>query len=126
MPRDFLPSLLAFLASTTCLAACTPQDILNRQGQSLVNKDYVQEALDAEKKKEASQATEKQKKDAAAAGIKVHADKAQAHTDLLEYDAANREWREAYRLSNDPVYLLRVGDSARATGDCVEAQSMYN
>ncbi len=105
---------------------CNPRDVLSHQGQSLVRKDYVQEALDAKKKEDAEREEQERQKAFAAAEIQEHASKAQAHMDLFEYDAANREFKEAYRLSSDPMYLVKVGDTYRATGDCVEAQSLYS
>lgn len=120
MSRPALLPLVLFLSS------CTPQDVLSRQGQSLVNKDYVQEAIDAKKKDDAKREQAESVKAAAAADLKKHTDKAQAHMDLFEYESAAREWKEAFRMTNDPAYLVKIGDSYRATGDCVEAQDMYN
>lgn len=105
--------------------ACSPQDILNRQGQSLLSKDYVQEGIDAKKRDDAKKEAEAQAKESKEAPIKERASRAQAHMDLFEYEAALADWKEAYRLSQEPAYLMKVGDTLRLTGDCVQAQDIY-
>jgi tetratricopeptide (TPR) repeat protein len=113
------------VAAALLVAACSPQDVLSRQGQTLRSTDYVQTAIEEKRKEDAKREEEERQRRAAQANIQQHADKGQAHMDLFEYDAATREYKEAYRLSQDPAYLVRIGDGYRATGDCVEAQNMY-
>jgi tetratricopeptide (TPR) repeat protein len=117
--------LLFGFAGLALVASCSPQDVLARQGSSIRSTDYVQEAIEEKKKADAKRETEEQQRRAAEQTLQAHVDKGQAHMDLFEYEAANREFKEAYRISNDPAFLVKVGDAYRATGDCVEAQNLY-
>jgi tetratricopeptide (TPR) repeat protein len=112
---------LAFLL----LASCTPDDVLNRQGSTLRSTDYVQEAINAKKEKDKKEETAAQQRKAKEDLVKGHADRAQAHMDLFEYEPAIAEYKEAYLASNDPMYLEKIGDADRAIGDCVAAGDMY-
>jgi tetratricopeptide (TPR) repeat protein len=105
--------------------ACSPQDVLSRQGATLRSTDYVQVAVDAEKKKAAEKEAVEQKQRDEREVVQRHVAKADAHMDLFEYEAAAGELKEAYRLSNDPALLVRVAEAVRATGDCAEAQTLY-
>jgi tetratricopeptide (TPR) repeat protein len=102
------------LGLTLSAAACSPSDILANQGSSLRNTDLVQTVVNAHERQAAEQDR-----------INKVAQSAQAHVDLFEYPAAVADWKEAYRMSTEPVYLERVAESSRAMGDCGEAQLMY-
>ena len=113
------------LVAATLVGACSPQDVLNRQGATLRSTDYVQVAVDEQRKA----AAKKEAEDRAAAAERAPIEKAiargDAHMDLFEYEPAAGQYKEAYRLSNDPALLLRVAEAMRATGDCAEAESLY-
>jgi tetratricopeptide (TPR) repeat protein len=89
------------------------------------NKDYSQMAIDAKRRSDAQAAAEEQKRKAAQAEIDKHATAGQAHFDLGEYDAAAKEWKEAYVRSNDPKYMPLVAAATRKTGDCTQAKNLY-
>jgi len=106
-------------------SACTPSDILSQQGASLRNTDYVQLGVDAQRKRDAEEQARQKQAAAHQGDIDKHAHTAQAHVDLFEYKPAVTEWKEAYRISQDPVFLLRIAESERAQGNCAEAGQMY-
>ena len=116
--RRFVPLAAVWLA-------CTPQDVLNRQGASLRSADYVQVAMDEQKKAAAKKEAEERKAAAEREPIEKAIARGDAHMDLFEYEQAASEYKEAYRLSNDTALLLRVAEAERATGDCAEAESLY-
>jgi tetratricopeptide (TPR) repeat protein len=107
------------------LLGCTPQDVLNRQGATLRSTDYVQVALDEQRKAQAKKEEEARRAAAERAPIEKAMARGDAHMDLFEYEQAAAEYKEAYRLSNDAALLLRVAEAERATGDCAEAESLY-
>jgi tetratricopeptide (TPR) repeat protein len=106
-------------------AACSPADVLSNQGSTLRNTDFVQMGVEEQRKKDAEKAAKEQAAAAHQAEIDRFARSAQAHVDLFEYPAAVSDWKDAYRLASDPVYLLRIAESQRAMGNCGEAQLMY-
>lgn len=108
-----------------CLGACSPGDVLQRQASMAGSKDYSQMAIDAKRKADAKAETEEQKQKAIQEEIQKHAQAGQAHFDLGEYDAALKEWKEAYVRSNDPQYLPRIASATRKTGDCTAAKNLY-
>jgi tetratricopeptide (TPR) repeat protein len=108
------------------VSACSPQDVLRHQGQTLKRTDYVQVAVEEQKKRDAERAEQARKEADERESIQRHADKAQAHMDLFEYDAALESYKEAYRLSQDPQYLVKIAEGHRRTGDCAEARAMYS
>jgi len=115
------------LVACLCLfSACTPQDVLNRQGSTLRNTDFVQVAVDQKKDADRKAQTEEEKRRAAQAEIDRHANAGAARMDLGEYDAALKEYKEAYVLSNDPKYLPTIALATRKTGDCTAAKNLYN
>ena len=103
-------------------AACSPGDMLRNQGQTLTNTDYVGDAV---RKKQADMEAEGRKEKARQEEIDRYARSAQAHVDLFEYKQAVDDWKNAYRVSQDPGFLLRLAESQRAMGDCAEARQMY-
>jgi tetratricopeptide (TPR) repeat protein len=113
------------LGAALVLAACSPKDLLSRQGSTLRSTDYVQLAVEEQKKKDAERKLREDQERAEKENIQRHVDKAQAHMDLFEYDAAVESYKEAYRLSQDPQLLVKVAEAHRMTGDCAEAQVMY-
>ena len=113
------------LAGFSSLCVCNPQDVLRQQGSTLKSTDYVQLAVEEQKKKDAEKAAAAKKAEDERATIQKQADKAQAHMDLFEYEAATEAFRETYRISNDPAYLVKIGDAERRTGDCGEAKKVY-
>jgi len=113
-------------AAFLCLCfACTPQDVLSRQGSTLRNTDFVQVAVDQKKEADRKAQTEEEKRRAAQAEIDKHANAGAARMDLGEYDAAIKEYKEAYVLSNDTKFLPIVAGATRKTGDCTAAKSLY-
>jgi tetratricopeptide (TPR) repeat protein len=106
-------------------SACSPTDMLSNQGSTLRSTDFVQMGVEEQRRKAAEEDAKRRQQEAEQAKIKKAAQSAQAHVDLFEYRAAISDWKEAYRLSSDPIYLVRVAESERATGDCAEAQAMY-
>jgi tetratricopeptide (TPR) repeat protein len=119
-----IPSWLA-LAGLLGLMGCTPEDVLRQQGRTLRSTDYVQLAVEEQRKKDAERAEQEKKAAAERESIQRQADKAQAHLDLFEYEPAADAFREAYRLSNDPAYLPKIAEAERRTGDCKEAKDLY-
>jgi tetratricopeptide (TPR) repeat protein len=109
---------LAAVVYVGALAGCSPADILANQGSRLRSTDFVQAGIDEQRKRSAQEEAEQ-------APIKRLTTSAQGHWDLFEYKEAVSDWKEAYRLSNDPIYLLRVAEGQRAMGDCAEAGLMY-
>jgi tetratricopeptide (TPR) repeat protein len=114
-------SMFALLA----LCACSPQDVLSRQGATLRSTDYVQVAVEEQKKRDAERAAQEQKAREEQENVQKHIDKAQAHMDLFEYTPALAQFKEAYRLSQDPQLLVKIAEANRLIGDCAEAGSMY-
>jgi tetratricopeptide (TPR) repeat protein len=112
-----MTKLLICLAVVSA-SACSPEDVLSRQGSTLRSTDFVQTAIDEKRRSDAKQ-------EAAQSQIDRKVQSARAHVDLFEYQAASNDWKDAYRLTSDPQYLLRVAESERAMGDCGEAQQMY-
>src|SRR5262249_53102975 len=107
-----------------CVAAtaCSPGDVLRNQGSTLTNTDYVGDAV---RKKQAEMEAEGRTEKARQEEIDRYAKSAQAHVDLFEYKQAVDDWKNAYRVSQDAVFLARVAESDRAMGDCAEAAQMY-
>src|SRR5262249_37784108 len=112
-------------AATLLAAACSPSDVLSNQGSTLRNTDFVQMGIEQQRKKQAEEDAKRRVQETEQAHINKVAQSAQAHVDLFEYPAAISDWKEAYRLSTNPVYMLRIGESQRAIGQCDEAQAMY-
>lgn len=105
-----------------CLGACSPGDVLRNQGSTLTNTDYLGDAV---RKQQAEAEQKTRQENAQRDEINRKASSAQSHVDLFEYREAIVDWKDAYRLSSDPVFLLRLAESDRAIGDCAEAQQMY-
>jgi len=103
-------------------AACSPGDVLRNQGSTLTSTDYVGDAV---RRKQADMEAEGRKEKARQEEIDRYARSAQAHVDLFEYKQAVDDWKNAYRVSQDPTFLARAADSDRAMGDCGEAAQMY-
>lgn len=61
----------------------------------------------------------------ARAEAKTLSRRAQAAFDLGEYDAAIRDFKEAYRLFPTPGLLFNLGQAHRLKGDCAGALTMY-
>jgi tetratricopeptide (TPR) repeat protein len=61
----------------------------------------------------------------ARAEAKTLSRRAQAAFDLGEYDAAIRDFKEAYRLFPTPGLLFNLGQAHRLKGDCSGALTMY-
>jgi tetratricopeptide (TPR) repeat protein len=114
-----------FVVVAALVSACSPQDVLNRQGATLRSTDYVQLAVEEQRKAAAKKEEEERRAAAAREPIERAVSRGDAHMDLFEYEQAANEYKEAYRLSNDPALLLRVAEATRATGDCAEAESLY-
>jgi tetratricopeptide (TPR) repeat protein len=89
------------------------------------NKDYTQMAIDAKRKSDAKAETEEQKRKAFEAEIQKHATAGQAHFDLGEYDAAAKEWKDAFVRSSDPQFMPLIAAATRKTGDCTQAKTLY-
>src|SRR5262249_56212852 len=102
------------VAVRAAAAGCWPADVLANQGSSLRSTDFVQMGMEEQRKKNEEQAR-----------VDRVAKSAQAHVDLFEYPQAVSDWKDAYRMSSDPKYLMRVAESQRAMGECGEAQLMY-
>jgi tetratricopeptide (TPR) repeat protein len=117
--------VLIGLAAAGLATACSPQDVLSRQGSTLRSTDYVQLAVEEQRKRDAERAAEEKKQQAEREVIERQANKAQAHMDLFEYEQAADAFREAYRLSNDPAFLVKTAEAERRTGDCAEAKDLY-
>jgi tetratricopeptide (TPR) repeat protein len=115
---------LAFAMLALC-AACSPADVLARQGSSLRSTDYVQVAVEEQKKKDAERAAKEKKEREERENVQKIVDKGQAHMDLFEYEAAITQFKEGYRLSQDPLLLVKIAEANRLTGDCAEAGVMY-
>ena len=113
------------LALAGLVGGCSPQDVLRQQGSTLRSTDYVQLAVEEQKKRDAEKAAQEKKAADAQAVIDKQANKAQAHVDLFEYEAGAEAYREAYRLSNDPKFLVKIAEAERRTGDCAEAKKVY-
>jgi tetratricopeptide (TPR) repeat protein len=103
-------------------AACSPADVLRNQGSTLTSTDYVGDAV---RRQQAENEANSRKEKAHQEEIDRYARSAQAHVDLFEYKQAVDDWKNAYRVSQDPVFLERLAESNRAMGDCAEAQQMY-
>jgi tetratricopeptide (TPR) repeat protein len=116
---------LVLSAALLGAVACSPTDLLNRQGSTLRSTDYVQTAIDEKRKSDAEQAAKDRVAQQQQAAIDKKVRSAQAHADLFEYAAAANDWKDVYRTTNDPQYLLRIAETERAMGDCAEAQLMY-
>jgi tetratricopeptide (TPR) repeat protein len=114
----------AFLYLIACVS-CSPQDVLSRQGSTLKNTDFVQVAVDQKKESDRKAQTEEEKRRAAQDVIDKHANAGAARMDLGEYDAALKEYKDAYVLSNDPKFLPIIAGATRKTGDCSAAKSLY-
>jgi len=54
-----------------------------------------------------------------------HYDKAREHYNLGEYDQAIAEFKEAYRLWKQPLFLFDIGQAYRLSGDCAQAITFY-
>jgi tetratricopeptide (TPR) repeat protein len=105
-----------------CLGACSPADVLRNQGSTLTNQDYLGDAV----RKQQAESEQRSRKEAAQRDeLTRKVSSAQSHVDLFEYGQAIVDWKDAYRLSGDPTFLLRLAESDRAIGDCPEAQAMY-
>ena len=57
--------------------------------------------------------------------VKEHYQKAVVHYNLSEYDEAAKEFKEAYRLSNDPLFLFNIAQAYRSLKNCGEASKFY-
>lgn len=114
-----------FALGMLALTACSPTDILRQQGSTIRSTDYVQVALNEKQKKDAEKDAEARKQRDEKEAVQKHIDKAQAHLDLFEYEGAKAEYKEAYRMSNDPALLVKVAEAERRTGDCAEAAALY-
>ena len=51
--------------------------------------------------------------------------KATKHYELAEYDAAIADFKEAYRLSENPAYLYNIAQAYRMKNECREASTFY-
>jgi tetratricopeptide (TPR) repeat protein len=114
--------LVLGLGLTVWVASCSPADVLRNQGSSLTSTDYVGDAV---RKQQAESEARSRQEAAQRDDLNRRVASAQAHVDLFEYKEAIVDWKDAYRISNDPIYLLRLAESDRALGDCPEAQQMY-
>ena len=47
------------------------------------------------------------------------------HFQLAEYDAAIKDFKEAFRISDSPGYLYNIAQAYRLKGDCREAATFY-
>jgi len=47
------------------------------------------------------------------------------HFELAEYDAAIKDFKEAFRISDSPGYLYNIAQANRLKGDCREAATFY-
>src|SRR5262245_37179739 len=47
------------------------------------------------------------------------------HFELAEYDAAIKDFKEAFRISDSPGYLYNIAQAYRLKGDCREAATFY-
>ena len=54
-----------------------------------------------------------------------HAAKAEAFAKDQEYDRAKTHFRQAFRISEDPKYLVRAGDMAQLAGKEDEALAQW-
>lgn len=110
------------LGACVVAMACSPGDMLRNQGSTLTNTDYVGDAV---RRQQAESEANARKDQARKEEIDRYARSAQAHVDLFEYKQAVDDWKNAYRVSQDPIFLLRTAESNRAMGDCGEAAQMY-
>jgi tetratricopeptide (TPR) repeat protein len=114
--------LVLGLGLWAAVGACSPGDVLRQQGSSLTNTDFVGDAV---RKRQAEEEQRHRQEEAQRQQIDRRTSSAQAHVDLFEYKEAVVDWKEAYRLSQDPVILVRLAEAQRAMGDCGEAGLMY-
>jgi tetratricopeptide (TPR) repeat protein len=54
-----------------------------------------------------------------------HLDTARRHFELQEFDAAERELKEAYRIDSKPEILYAIAQAQRKNGDCEHAITSY-
>lgn len=47
------------------------------------------------------------------------------HYELAEYDAAIADFKEAYRISDQPGYLFNIAQAFKKKGDCRQASTFY-
>lgn len=55
----------------------------------------------------------------------AHFQKGTQHFNLAEWDEAIAEYKEAYRLLPEPLFLYNIAQSYRQKGDCKQARTFY-
>lgn len=61
----------------------------------------------------------------AAGSARTYYESATRHYNLAEYDAALRDFKEAYRLKPDPAFLFNIAQCYRQLGDPTNAATFY-